>query len=189
MKPDRIVSGADADESAQRLSCMLDGELSAEECAALAERLRGDGEAARRWAMYSCVGDALRSAEVAAWHSEGFVDRVASALEREPTVLAPAALPRPSRLRRWALPGGAAAVAAAILVAVGLPSQRTAAPDAVAARPAEKTLVVAGPEADVVRSRELERYLTAHRELAEPALMPHATPYLRTSGALLQEAR
>lgn len=189
MKPDRIVSGADADESAQRLSCMLDGELTAEECAALAERLRGDGDSARRWAMYSCVGDALRSAEVAAWHSEGFVHKVASALEREPTVLAPAARPRASRLRRWVVPGGAAAVAAAVLVAVGLPSQQAAAPGAVAVNSTSPAQAVAGPQADIVRSRELERYLAAHRELTEPSLMPHATPYLRTSGALLLEGR
>jgi hypothetical protein len=37
------------------------------------------------------------------------------------------------------------------------------------------------------RSPQLERYLAAHRELSEPTLMPNSTPYVRTSGAVLQQ--
>ena len=189
MNPDRIPAGANADDCAQRLSCMFDGELAPEDCRDLVERLRADGEAARHWAMFSCVGDALRSAEVAAWHSTGFVGKVSAALEREATVLAPAAMPAVSRARRWIVPGGAAAIAAAVLVAVGLPSRQPSVPDAVAVQAPPPTLVMARPEGEVARSAELERYLAAHRELADPTLMLHATPYLRTSGALLEEGR
>jgi negative regulator of sigma E activity len=200
MNPDRIdrvgragaSPGSEADDCAQRLSSLLDGELDAAECEALVERLRRDEDACRAWALLNCVGDAMRSPEVASFHSDGFVGRVSAALQREPTVLAPAALPPRSTVRRWLLPGVGAAVAAAVLIAVGLPSQQSTAPGATVAKaPAgPTTTVVAAPTPVIDRSPQLERYLAAHRELAEPTLMPNSTPYLRTSGALLiQEGR
>ena len=177
-----------ADDCAQRLSCLLDGELEPGECRALVERLRDDSEARRRWVLLNCVGDAMRSAEVAAWHSEPFVARVAAALEREPTVLAPVASAHPA-VRRWLLPGAGAAAAAAVLIAVVLPARQTLAPEAMVAR-APAVLPAAAAPAEVVRSPQLERYLAAHRELAEPSLMPNSTPYVRTSVAVpMQEGR
>jgi sigma-E factor negative regulatory protein RseA len=201
MNPDHIdrdkmtgTSPADGlDDCAQRLSALLDGELGAADCQALLERLRHDDEACRRWALLNCVGDAIRSAEVGSFHSDGFVARVSAALEREPTVLAPAALPQRSAVRRWLLPGaGAAAAAAAVLIAVGLPSQQGSSPEATlaTATPVPTTTVAKAPTPVVDRSPQLERYLAAHRELAEPTLMPHSTPYVRTSGTvLMQEGR
>jgi sigma-E factor negative regulatory protein RseA len=200
MSPHRIdrVNGAgasrgeQADDCVQRLSALLDGELEAGQCEALVEHLRHDEDACRSWALLSCVGDAMRSPEVAAYHSDGFVARVSAALQGEPTVLAPAALPRRSVARRWLLPGAGAAAAAAVLIAVGLPSQKAAAPGLTVAKapPGPTTTVVAAPTPVIDRSPQLERYLAAHRELAEPTLMPHSTPYLRTSGAVLvQEGR
>lgn len=197
MNPDRISparsAGAppgdvEAHEYAQRLSALLDGELDAEESKSLVERVGRDEEACRLWERLSCVGDAIRSAEVASFHSHGFVARVAEALRREPTVLAPIALPGRPTMRRWLLPGAGAAVAAAVLIAVGLPARQDASPAATVARstsePATR-VVVASPAAVVERSPQLERYLAAHRELAEPSLMPHSTPYVRTSGTVL----
>jgi sigma-E factor negative regulatory protein RseA len=200
MNPNRINPGrsapasqaGDAEECAQRLSALLDGELDAQGCAALVERLRHDEEACRTWALLNCVGDAMRSADVASFHSESFAARFAAALEREPTVLAPAALPRRSAVRRWLLPGAGAAVAAAVLIAVGLPSRQGASPETTIAKapPAPATTVVAAPGPVIDRSPQLERYLAAHRELADATLMPHSTPYVRTSGALpAQEER
>lgn len=180
------------DDCAQRLSALLDGELDADECRALVERLRGDDEACRKWALLNCVGDAMRSAEVASFHSDDFVSRVSAALQREPTVLAPAALPQRSAVRRWLLPGAGAAVAAAVLIAFGLPSQQRSPLETalVKAAPAPAMTSVNAPVPLIDRSPQLERYLAAHRELAEPTLMPHSTPYVRTSGALpMQEGR
>jgi negative regulator of sigma E activity len=200
MNPDRIPSlrtpaappAGNADDCGQRLSALLDGELDAQDCRALLERLGRDDEACRRWALLNCVGDAMRSADVAACHSAGFISRVSAALEQEPTVLAPAALPQRSAVRRWLLPGAGAAAAAAVLIAVGLPSRQAASPEATIAKApaAPATALVAAPAAVIDRSPQLERYLAEHRELAEPTLMPHSTPYLRTSGTvLMQEGR
>jgi len=200
MNPDRInparsaarSSGDEVDDCAQRLSALLDGELDADQCTTLVERLRQDQAAGDTWAMFNCVGDAMRSADVASFHSAGFVARVAAALEREPTVLAPAGLSQRPAVRRWLLPGAGAAAAAAVLLVVGLPwRQATLSETSVAKAPTgPATAVVAAPASVIDRSPQLERYLAAHRELAEPTVMPHSTPYVRTSGALLvQEAR
>jgi negative regulator of sigma E activity len=200
MNPDRMNPGksavppeSSADDCAERLSCLLDGELDAEACRALVDRLGHDEGACRQWRLLNCVGDAMRSADVASWHSERFVSRVSAALEGEPTVLAPAPLLRRVAVRRWLLPGAGAAAAAAVLIAVGLPSRQVSSPEAtVAQAPAAPATTVAKAEVPVQidRSPQLERYLAAHRELAEPTLMPHSTPYVRTSGAMLmQEGR
>jgi sigma-E factor negative regulatory protein RseA len=175
-----------------RLSCLLDGELDAEHCREILEQYRRDAAICRRWALLNCVGDALRSPEVAAWHSDGFVARVSAALEKEPTVLAPAARPPRGNLRRWILPGAGAAAAAAVLVVVGLPSRQSAAPDTLAgtAKAVPQVAVVMPEPQQIDRSPLLESYLAAHRELAEPTLMPQSTPYVRTSGTLhAQEQR
>lgn len=177
-----------AEECAQRLSCLLDGELESSECRSLIERLRSDEDACRTWVLLNCVGDAMRSAEVASWHSNGFVARVSAALAREPTVLAPSALPPRSAMRRWLLPGAGAVAAAVVLIAVGLPSRQAGSPEAVASStPPAPTLAAVQAPVQVDRSPQLERYLAAHRELSEPMLMPNSTPYVRTSGALLQQ--
>jgi sigma-E factor negative regulatory protein RseA len=177
-----------AEECAQRLSCLLDGELESGECRSLIERLHSDEEACRTWVLLNCVGDAMRSAEVASWHANGFVARVSAALDREPTVLAPSALPPRPAMRRWLLPGAGAVAAAVVLIAVGLPSRQAISPGAIAgsAQPAPTLAAVQAP-VQIDRSPQLERYLAAHRELSEPTLMPNSTPYVRTSGAVLQQ--
>jgi len=183
-----LPGGDDAEECAQRLSCLLDGELEAGECRSLIERLRSDEDACRTWVVLNCVGDAMRSAEVASWHSNGFVARVSAALAREPTVLAPSVLPPRPAMRRWLLPGAGAVAAAVVLVTIGLPSRQAVSPGAVAgpASPAP-TLAAAQAPVQIDRSPQLERYLAAHRELSEPTLMPNSTPYVRTSAAVLQQ--
>jgi hypothetical protein len=194
MNPERSDSGREAGppagqgigDCAERLSSLLDGELDADACRALVERLRHDESACRQWMLFNCVGDAMRSADVAAWHSDRFVGRVSAALEREPTVLAPAAKAPRAGTRRWLLPGAGAAVAAAILIAIGLPPGRAPVPEVnVATAPLPVTKVAAaGGTAQIERSPALERYLAAHRELAAPTVMPSSTPYVRTSAAM-----
>jgi len=194
MKAKRIEGGTARgnDDLELQLSSLLDGEVDDATCRSLLERLRRDGEAGRNWELLNCVGDAMRSSDVASWHRPGFVLKVAAALEQEPTVLAPAALPRVG-LRRWMLPGAGVAAAAAVLLAVGLPRLQSGAPVEVASTaPASLQVRAAAPagQPEIERSPVLERYLAAHRELADPTVMPFSTPYVRTSGAILtQESR
>jgi negative regulator of sigma E activity len=182
-------NAAQPDEFELQLSSLLDGEVDESTCGALLDRLRRDAAAGRDWELMNCVGDAMRSVDVAAWHRPGFVAKVAATLENEPTVLAPAALPR-SGMRRWALPGAGVAAAAAVLLAVGLQREQSGGSADFASNVPSAVQVSSLPPAGPVqvdRSPVLERYLAAHRELADPSLMPNSTPYVRTSGAILTQ--
>jgi hypothetical protein len=82
----------------EHISSLIDGELDAEQAAAVIDALCKDPGLQRRWSDLQLVGDALRSNETAACHVAGFGDRVRAALADEPTVLAPprARSPAPS---------------------------------------------------------------------------------------------
>lgn len=185
----------------ERLSCLMDGELAPEESRALLAALCSDSTLRRDWVAFHVVGDALRSHEVAAAHSAGFCTRVAQAIEREPTVLAPGALAaRRPALRRWLAPGIAVAASAAVIGFVAVPLLRPAAgpapqvatnaapapgaatPLAAAALPTEDTARRAA--ATVANARAMQAYLAAHREMASGAALPRATPYLRASAEM-----
>jgi len=187
---------------AEALSSLIDGELDESACRELVERLCGDEQARRDWALLNVACDALRSSEVAALHSADFVARVSAALAHEPAIVARRPrLTHPGRtLRRIVLPAGAAAAAAVLVVLVGVPQLRTqegqgslkmvAAPgrDA-AAVPVVVSTPVPRVSPDMVRSAELEAYLEAHRERSMGPLAPRANDYLRTNATLASEPR
>lgn len=181
----------DDESTGAMLSCLLDGELEPDRCDQALERLRRDAQALRDWELMSIASDALHSSEVAAWHRADFAQRLRGALDAEPTVLAP----RPSRhhWQRW-VGTGAAVAAAGALVFVGMAQlqSRVDGPATIAkaeAQPQPITIAAPAvpPEPLVERLPAMERYLAAHRELARPAVMPDATPYLRTSATVRLE--
>jgi len=154
----------------QSLSALADGEVDAAAAASLAAAWRDDAMLRRRWHAYHLIGDALRSEELAAGAGDAaFLRRLRERLDREPVVLAPVAIERPSevaapiavgagtartrtaRLRRWAPP---AAVAAGFVVVAGaLTVLRTpgdpAAPDAPAPQLAQALQAAPTPQAAV----------------------------------------
>lgn len=119
-----------ADRAAQ-LSALIDGELEADELAALCDDWRQDPDTRMRWHSYHLVGDVLRSEDLAstATRDAEFLRRLRLRLETEPVVLAPQALAvpaaappsaglgpkRPSRVWR----SSAAIAAGFVVVAVG----------------------------------------------------------------------
>ncbi|HTT12765.1 MAG TPA: RseA family anti-sigma factor [Burkholderiaceae bacterium] len=175
----------------EALSGLLDGELDQGSCRELFDRLSSDPEAQRTWALLNLACDALRSSETAAQHSAGFVSRVGRALADEPVILAPRALRRPGTLRRVVIPVAAVAAAAGVLTVVALPLIRdpvpgTEGPVAIVDRK-DGALPVVSPERGVVRARELESYLEAHRESA-PGPITAPSEYI-TNAALTTESR
>jgi sigma-E factor negative regulatory protein RseA len=198
--PTTPTSG-DAPLSREALSCLIDGELDAAECAKLIGRLGTDRTARREWLLLHVVGDALRSSDVASLQSERFLQRMGAALEAEPPIVAPHASRARARLvRRVVLPGAAAVAAATMLVVIAVPQLRGDAPGAtqtatVAATENAGTSPAATPVAPVAtlpaaaggnevhRLAELEAYLVAHRELAGSSMMPRTAAYLRASAA------
>jgi len=174
----------------EALSSLADGELEGAAADALLAALCRDPELRQEWITLHVVGDALRSSDVAAAHSESFCERVRAALEREPTVLAPRTAQQPGRarpLRAYLLPGAAIAASAAVIgfVAVPLLQAPPAVQPVVAAAPAQATASAAvatsrRAAATLASARAFDVYLAAHREVATGVALPRATPYLRT---------
>lgn len=173
----------------EALSCLADGELEGAAADALLTALCRDPALRREWITLHIVGDALRSGDVAAVHSDSFCERVRVALEGEPTVLAPRATQsgRSRPLRAYLLPGVAIAASAAVIgfVAVPLLQAPPAVQPVVATAPAPATVPAAvatsrRAAATMANTRVFDVYLSAHREVATGVALPRATPYLRT---------
>src|SRR5262245_45619968 len=113
--------------SKETLSSLMDGEVDTRTAGGLLATLCSSSELRAEWIAFHLVGDALRSSEVAAGHSDGFGARVADAIAREPTIMAPRALANSaSSLRRYLLPGIAVAASAAVIGFVAVPLLRNA---------------------------------------------------------------
>ena len=175
----------------EHLSSLIDGELDAQEAAAVFDALCSDAELQRRWSDLQLVGDALRSSEVAACHVDGFCDRVRTALASEPTVLAPRRRARPA-WQRYLLPGAAVAASVAAIAFVAVPLLRPPSPDMMAQKQlpatapvAASTAVLASSQAEskaaaaIANARALGPYFAAHRELTGGSPLPRAAAYLR----------
>lgn len=179
----------------EELSCLIDGELDAARGRRCLDAVCGDEAARSDWALWHAVGDALRSSEVAALHAPRFGQRLAEALAAEPAIVAPWPRPLSRRtVRRVVLPGAAAVAAAVVLAVVALPMiQGTGAPDAPAgtteiarasAPPAVRPDTRAPlPVVVVDRSPQLDAYLQAHREMGGGMGLPRTTHYLRHASA------
>lgn len=175
----------------EHLSSLIDGELDAQEAAAVLDALCSDAELQRRWSDLQLVGDALRSSEVAACHVDGFGERVRAALASEPTVLAPRRRARPA-WRRYSVPGLAVAASVAAIAFVAVPLLRAPSPDMMAQKPpAAQAPVIASTAAlaasqseakaaaAIANARALDPYFAAHRELTGGSALPRAAAYLR----------
>lgn len=169
----------------EHVSALADGELSDAQLDLALAALRND-DVAENWEIYHLIGDALRSEEVAnVALSAGFSARLAARLEAEPTIIAPAALavpPKPAsqNVKRWALPGFAAAAAMAgvaffttpqLMVAFGGDAAR-AVPEPVVAEVRTVSaggLAAASAAANgevVLRDARIDDYLLAHQRFS-----------------------
>lgn len=74
------------------LSALMDGALDSQENEALLHELETDAELQSTWSRYHLIGDAMRG-EVPAALEFDLCDKIAMALEDEPTVLAPIPVP------------------------------------------------------------------------------------------------
>lgn len=185
---------------AERLSALMDDELSPPERAELLGRLENEPFLQARWARYHAARSALNIG--AARLSPDFVERVRQAREQEPAVLAPKRA-RPAR-PAWVRPLVGVAIAASVaLVAIGglnllrgsLPATSpvtvadndgagvtigdtgTSAITPVAVS-SHGGATMATPEP--VRKR-LMLYLTSHNEYADTVEVPTVVPYGRLS--------
>jgi len=164
-----------------RISALMDGELDDGSAATAIAALESDGEARDTWRTYHLISDALGKSRML---SEGFSERVAAALAKEPTVLAPRRRPA-GEPRRWvALAAGVAAVS--LVGWLGFAPQQTAvAPVA----QAPKTSPQEVKPAMVPLPSGTNDYLLAHQGFSPRVSLQGMAPYVRTVSERGQEAR
>jgi sigma-E factor negative regulatory protein RseA len=176
-----------------RISALMDGELDDSSAATAIEALQSDGEARDTWRTYHLISDALGKSGML---SEGFSERVAAALAKEPTVLAPRRRPA-GEPRRWvALAAGVAAVS--LVGWLGFAPQQSAiapvaqAPLAGTQAPGAKPAMVPAamvPAAMVPLPSGTNDYLLAHQGFSPRVSLQGMAPYVRTVSERGQEAR
>lgn len=101
----------------EKLSLLLDDELDSQESLRLFQRIGTDPTVKAQWNRYSRISAAMRSGQVL-MPDDGFADRISAALADEPTILAPAALPRKQPMRERFVTAALAASLALVAVLV-----------------------------------------------------------------------
>ena len=179
-----------AEESAS-LSAYMDGELPVEYRDGLLADIKSDGSLRAQWSLYHCIGDVLRSEDMAC-HSASFLQKFSARIEAEPFLFAPEvaktfAAQQATGRSAWRMPAAIAAGVAAIVVtgaAVILPLrdegvvQSAAAPAAVPAPPA--ALALAGADTGV--RPVSNEYLIAHRHYSNGLAIQGVVSHVRTAG-------
>jgi sigma-E factor negative regulatory protein RseA len=166
----------------ERISALMDGECDERELSAGLESLHAPGEALESWRTYHLIRDAMSDTRLT---SSGFAARVTAQLEREPTVLAPRAMPpapKGERERgRWTPLYAAAGIAAAALVGsvVLAPQPATEAPVLAVAPAKPAPAAVAVPAAHQLTNAEND-YLLAHQAYSPRNGFQGVAPYVRT---------
>lgn len=107
------------DDINERISALLDNELSQKEVRHTLDLLEQDASLRRKWDSYTLIGDAMRG-EGMRYSADSIADRVQRRLEREPVnipVLRPLPAGYPGRFpSRWYKSAGGAALAASVAV-------------------------------------------------------------------------
>src|SRR5262245_52420003 len=161
-----------------RISALMDGELDDKAAGLALDALASEGEARDTWRTYHLISDALGKSRML---SDGFSERVAAALAKEPTVLAPRRRPA-AEPRRWvALAAGVAAVSLVGWLGVA-PQQIAVAPVAQAPKPEAKPTVVPLPSGT-------SDYLLAHQGVSPRLSLQGMAPYVRTVSEQVREPR
>ncbi len=160
----------------EKISQLMDGELSEHESRLEIRRLERDEGLVQTWAAYHLIRDVLRDEADA---GAGLAARVCERLQHEPTVLAPrirfaaGAITRPLRI--------AAAVAGVGVVAwLAFSSQHQDNTKMAENRKAPSEIVDQAPSPVLLAKGEMNKYLLAHQEFSPTTAMQGVGSYVRT---------
>ena len=182
-------------ETLESLSAYMDGELQVEYRDGFLADVKLDQGLRAQWSVYHCIGDVLRSDDMAC-HSSSFVRNFGTRIEAEPYLFAPGvaksfAAQQAAKRRSWRMPASIAAGVAAVVVtgvAVMLP-QRTGELTQSAALTAPATKIAATPDAtgipgssDAAPRPVSNEYLIAHRYYSNGLAMQGVVSHVRTAG-------
>lgn len=159
----------------ERLSALMDAEVSETDTAGLIESLAGDEELAERWGTYHLIGDALRGTAPAAFDRAAFRAR----LDSEPAIVAiPARSRKPALVVRNTVSIAAGLAAIAFVGWVAMPAFQPVQPASRSASvemPAAKVI----PAAVIPAAHGVEDYLLAHQRFSPSFAIQGAVPYVR----------
>ena len=176
----QLNPAAPHDTARAALSSLMDGQAGPADLPTALAAWQDGADARQAWHTYHLIGDVLRSDELAtaATSDEAFLQALRAKLAFEPVPLSPAplltkasALATASLWRGWrgwmaapvAVAAGFVAVASVLVLTRVAPSDPAAGAQLAQAGPAISAAAVRG---DVVRDQRLDRYLEAHRSLA-----------------------
>ncbi len=161
-----------------KISALMDGELMDGELAEPMRALREEGEALEAWRTYHLISDSLRDTRIL---SSEFSARFAGRLALEPTVLAPASIPRQAAKRpAYRVPLSIAASLSAVSL-VGWLAFQSFGPDGQQIAQT-KALDSARPQtvAAVPMPGGVNDYLLAHQNYSPRSRLQGVAPYVRT---------
>jgi sigma-E factor negative regulatory protein RseA len=158
----------------EQISEFMDGEVDEEQAKRLLAILQ-HSEAQQEWHAYHLIGDELRGTSSV---SSDFMERFATRLAEEPTVLAPNRFTRP-RPRTFALSAAAsvAAVGFVVWAVMQAGSENTA----------TGMLAANAPQAELA-SANVNPYLLAHQEYSPSIAMQGMSPYVQTVAEVREAA-
>ncbi|MDF0378345.1 sigma-E factor negative regulatory protein [Methylophilus sp. YYY-1] len=151
----------------QQLSALVDGEVDVERCEHIFLAAKSSGEVAQAWREYHVIRDVMRDE---LWMQSYMTSRIMTALEDEPTLLAPQAIANADKVTRirprfdkytWSI---AASVAAAFFVGMFVLNQ----PEAPA--PAQ------------IADNDTEQYVLAHHNYAPSSVTYYTHNVAYTAG-------
>lgn len=161
-----------------RISALMDGELESHEIAEAFRELKRNGELRSEWCDCHLIGAALRGEREL---NINVAAKVMSAIDLEPTVMAPGSRPRPE----WRVPALALAASAA---GVALVAWLALVPGSEAVPVRQAVAVKSGPAvAPMVENSQstprLQEYLVAHQAYAPGGAMVGGARNIRTVAA------
>ncbi len=182
------------EETRQRISALLDNDLTSNQASDLLDQLESDSDLRGEWERYHLIGELIRG-EPINLSARGISDRVQHSLRDEPTILVPGVKRMGRRIvRHWQTPLAGAAIAAgvAVLTVIALPQLKPAADPGgggtqiarqmVSAPRIEPTFVSANEPnwkslSEPEMQSRLNRYLIDHSEYASSRGMKGVLPY------------
>jgi sigma-E factor negative regulatory protein RseA len=177
------------EDTKDRISALMDGELDAGELETALAALRREGEALNAWRTYHLIGDALQGRALL---DSACASRVLARLAQEPALLGtlPAGVVAPAR-QRWfvpsALAAGVAAVALVGWMAFAPRQSTTVGVGEVARAPAPAVAMPAGPApqppARAPLTAAARDYLLAHQAFSPRNSLQGVAPYVRSVAA------
>lgn len=158
----------------ESLSALMDGDIGDADTDRACREWAANPQARECWHTYHLIGDVLRSDELAAdpARDSHFVGTLRERLAREPVAL-PVAAAAPHAAARWGgrlmaplgVAAGFAAVAGVVVVMRGNVPDGSGTPAVAGAAAVEMTAM----SGQVIRDARLDRYLAAHRKVANGA--------------------